>query len=446
MQYNKNKFQKLNKRKFIMSLLSISIMFFSFYILNPEEVSSNQTQIEALNREIDQKRTEIEKLTAEINEQRRALDAVSGQSRTLQNTINELERTRERLQSDIRVTQNEIVMAELTIDKLSLEIQETESVIHSYQESLASLFRQSNQIEQKTFAEMFLSNNSMQDFWVELELTSALQNTLTNEINNLLELKDELSRQELEKSTAVNNLSKQITILAGETEVIQMTASEQAELLRRTRNEEAAYQRILNEKLAQKRAFEEEMLQIESQINILIDPASFPSPRRGLLAWPLDNIRITQQFGGTQFAATNPHIYGRPFHPGVDFAAPIGTQIKSVDAGVVKAMGNTDDFPGCFAWGRWLLIDHDNGLTSLYAHLSRNLVTVGQRVSRGEVVALSGNTGFSTGPHLHLTIYASQGVRVGPYTGSGGCASAGAIGPFADLEAYLDPMLYLPNN
>ena len=433
------------KIKYIFIFLLPILIFFSFN-LKPQEVSSNQNQIDVLNREIQQKRSEIEKLNEEIEQQRRALNAVSGQSRTLQNTINELEKTRARLQNDIRRTQNEIQVAEMTIDMLTLEIKETENTIFSHQDSLAALFRNANSAEQASLAEIFLNTGSVYDFWVEFELSSNLKNTLSVEIESLLSLKDELYRQESEKNIAVSNLSKQIAILAGETEVIQSTASEQAELLRRTRNEEAEYQRILNQKLAQRRAFEEEMLQIESQINILIDPASFPSPRRGLLAWPLDNIRITQQFGGTQFAAANPHIYGRPFHPGVDFAAPIGTQIRSVESGVVKAMGNTDDFPGCFAWGRWLLIDHDNGLTSLYAHLSRNLVTVGQRVQRGEVVALSGNTGFSTGPHLHLTIYATQGVRVGQYTGNGGCARAGAIGPFADLEAYLDPMLYMPLN
>ncbi len=407
-------------------------------------INANSAEVERLSKEIEQKRNQMEELDAEIQKQREALNAVSGQSKTLQNKVNQLEQTRKKLSNDIELTKKEIERAELTIEKLNIEIAENNRVKNTHTEALAELFRRSNQMQQVTGVERFLNSENMADFWINLELNNSLQDNLSNEISKLLFLKTKLEEQENEKKGEISNLSKQAAILAGETEVILATREEQATLLQRTKNEEAEYQKILNQKIAERKAFEDEMMQMESQLNFLIDTNSYPAARRGILSWPLDNIRITQQFGGTQFAAQNPHIYGRPFHPGTDFAAPIGTKIKSVYGGTVKALGNTDSYPGCFAWGRWLLIDHDNGLSSLYAHLSSNLVQVGQRVEKGEVVALSGNTGFSTGPHLHLTIYASQGVRVGSYTGTGGCGKAGAIGPFADLSAYLDPMLYLP--
>jgi len=180
----------------------------------------------------------------------------------------------------------------------------------------------------------------------------------------------------------------------------------------------------------------------------LIDVDSYPAPRRGLLGAPFDNIIITQQFGGTQFAKNNPGIYGRAYHPGTDMGTPIGTHVKSLYGGVVRGFDNTDNYPGCRSWGNWVLIDYDNGLSSLYAHLSNVLVKPGQRVERGDVVALSGNSGISTGPHLHLSLYATQGVKIGSYgsygSSGGGCSATNATGPFADLEAYLDPMTYLP--
>ena len=190
------------------------------------------------------------------------------------------------------------------------------------------------------------------------------------------------------------------------------------------------------------------MIDFESQIKTLVDPDSFPAPNRGVLAWPLDTIRITQQFGGTQFAKTNPGVYGRPFHNGVDFGVPTGTQVKSVLAGTVQATGNTDAFPGCVSWGKWVLVKHNNGLTSLYAHLSSIVVNPGEAVATGGLLGLSGNTGYSTGPHLHLTLYASQGVSVVKFNefkpGGTGCSATGASTPVASLDAYIDPMTYLP--
>ncbi len=415
-----------------------------FLYVVPINAHSQQSQIDILSSQINQKRTELEKLDAEINRQREALNAVAGQSKSLQNAVRQLEDTRLKLENDIRRSQTEIERAHLTIEKLGIEISDKDRLIKQNSEALAESMRRINQIEQTSLIEKFLGFESMSDFWIDFELTLKLQRRLREEVDGLLSLSDELRDKEIMQIKEKENLAQQINILAGETEVVRNTAQEQEALLQKTRNEEAEYQRILNQRLEERRAFEEEMLQIESRLNFLIDTNSYPSPRNGILSWPLDNIRVTQEFGGSQFAAQNPHIYGRPFHPGTDYAAPIGTQVKSVHDGVVKAIGNTDDFPGCHAWGRWLLIDHDNGLSSLYAHLSRNLVSVGQRVQRGQVVALTGNTGFSTGPHLHLTIYATQGVRVGEYTGTGGCGRAGAVGPFADLDAYLDPMLYLP--
>jgi murein DD-endopeptidase MepM/ murein hydrolase activator NlpD len=78
----------------------------------------------------------------------------------------------------------------------------------------------------------------------------------------------------------------------------------------------------------------------------------------------------------------------------------------------------------------------------MYAHLSSFAVAKGDIVKSGQVIGYSGNTGYSTGPHLHFTVYASQGVKVMQYTSSVSCKHATI--PIADPKAYLDPMLYLP--
>jgi murein DD-endopeptidase MepM/ murein hydrolase activator NlpD len=77
----------------------------------------------------------------------------------------------------------------------------------------------------------------------------------------------------------------------------------------------------------------------------------------------------------------------------------------------------------------------------MYAHLSLIKVNEGQRVSSGDTIGYTGKTGYSTGPHLHFTVYASEGVRVHKYTKSRNCKDA--VIPIADLDAYLDPFQYL---
>jgi murein DD-endopeptidase MepM/ murein hydrolase activator NlpD len=111
----------------------------------------------------------------------------------------------------------------------------------------------------------------------------------------------------------------------------------------------------------------------------------------------------------------------------------------------VRATGNTDAVPGCYSWGKWTLIDHANGLSTLYAHQNVVGVTAGQKVNTGDIIGYVGNTGFSTGPHLHFTVYAKDGVNVRRFNEIKTVTSCGpATTPVAATDAYIDPILYLP--
>ncbi len=86
-----------------------------------------------------------------------------------------------------------------------------------------------------------------------------------------------------------------------------------------------------------------------------------------------------------------------------------------------------------------------NGLTTLYAHQDVVSVQPGQRVETGQVIGYIGNTGFSTGPHLHFTVYAKDGVSVRQFNEIKTVTSCGpAKTPVAATDAYIDPMDYLP--
>ncbi len=113
-----------------------------------------------------------------------------------------------------------------------------------------------------------------------------------------------------------------------------------------------------------------------------------------LLYWPTDGTNITSDFGNRDApvagASTN--------HKGVDIGVGVGTNVYACEAGTVINANNSDSA------GNWIEIDHGNGYTSKYMHNSELKVSVGDVVEKGQLIALSGNTGNSSGPHLHFQI------------------------------------------
>jgi murein DD-endopeptidase MepM/ murein hydrolase activator NlpD len=127
-------------------------------------------------------------------------------------------------------------------------------------------------------------------------------------------------------------------------------------------------------------------------------PAPAPAPVRNAngFALPLDGrLRVTTPFG-----ERGPY-WKVGYHPGIDFGVKTGTPVKAIADGVVIEAHEAGYNKG---YGGYVKIDHGNGRHSLYAHLSRVDVEVGAQVSAGDKIALSGNTGVSTGPHLHVEL------------------------------------------
>jgi murein DD-endopeptidase MepM/ murein hydrolase activator NlpD len=116
------------------------------------------------------------------------------------------------------------------------------------------------------------------------------------------------------------------------------------------------------------------------------------SLRRSFLASPMEFSRVTSGFA----MRFHPVLRTRRPHLGVDYGAPVGTPVRTVADGVVIFSGWQNGY------GKVIEIDHGNGKTTLYAHLSRHDVRKGQRVQQGQRVGAVGMTGMTTGPHLHF--------------------------------------------
>jgi len=118
-----------------------------------------------------------------------------------------------------------------------------------------------------------------------------------------------------------------------------------------------------------------------------------PTLRAGALRWPVPGA-ISSGYGWR----IHPIFHTREFHTGIDIAAPYGTPIRAARDGTVIFNG------WMRGYGMLVILDHGNGLSTTYAHLSSSSVRVGERVKRGEVIANIGSTGWSTGPHLFFEV------------------------------------------
>lgn len=394
-------------------------------------IKNNQIQIDALDREIEKYRSQI--------------NSLQGNKQTLEKAIKTLEATRSKLSADIRKTEIQIAKTQDELVVILGDIGTAERQLTKAQQGIAESLRSIAQTEDITPIELMVNGQSLGDAWFDVAALSDVQNSLTRFQSEVVALKSHLggvAREQESKKDSLLSLRKQ---LSGQKQVVEGTKAEQAAILKETKNQEAEYQKILKQKQEAKAAFERDLLDIESLLKVSIDTSRIAPVGKGVLSWPLDSVKITQNFGNTSFATANPQVYNGKGHNGIDFGAPTGTPIKAALSGTITGTGNTDSVKGCYSYGKWVLVKHANGLSTLYAHLSTISVSAGDSVKTGEVIGLSGNTGYSTGPHLHFTVYSTQGVaiqKLGDVRQQKTGCSAASI-PIAPPDAYLNPLSYL---
>ncbi len=122
--------------------------------------------------------------------------------------------------------------------------------------------------------------------------------------------------------------------------------------------------------------------------------ASINNNLNNTLTLPLDNFQISSAYGYRQ----DPFGSGIEFHKGIDLSAKKGENIFASANGTVEISQYSKSY------GNYLVINHSGGLKTLYAHCNKNLKSVGEKVSKGEIIAKVGSTGRSTGPHLHFEV------------------------------------------
>jgi murein DD-endopeptidase MepM/ murein hydrolase activator NlpD len=250
-------------------------------------------------------------------------------------------------------------------------------------------------------------------------------------------MQDELSKKIETESRKKSEREVQQMTLTNTQYILQDQKNERQDLLSQTQDREKVYQDQIAKLDEQQSAISKFIEDIEDKLRASFNSSLLPIQRPGVLEFPVSGVVITQYYGPTKFAE---RAYRTGFHTGTDFSAVIGTPIFAVGDGTITRTDNNDRGKSRwnrYQYGQYILVAHNNNLTSLYAHLSRVLVKTGDTVKKGELIGYSGNSGYTFGPHLHFGIYWTPSIQLKPVPPAAGLVPIGVT---------IDPMSYLPNN
>ena len=431
----------------VLALLVSLCLPFALSAAEPEEIQ----------KKIAEQQQKIAELEKEISTYEATLTELGKNKSTLESEVKRLDTSRKKIGTDIALTQDKVTRANLELERLAQEIGDKEIKISLGRRGMSESLRVLGKNDDVTLIEQYYNARGIIGFWEDTDYLARLQDEIRVQAVELALKKAQLTDDREEVSEKKSELSSLAVQLGGQKAVLDQNRREQSQLLTQTKKSETEFQKLLREKQEARIQFERELSDFESQLQYALDPSSIPVAGQGVLSWPLDeafmarckdkrstyknNYCITQFFGHTAFARSG--AYSGSQHNGIDFGSPDGTKVVAAASGVVEATGNTDAYKGCYSYGKWVLVKHPNGLSTLYAHLSFVSVQKGDSVPVGGMVGYSGKTGYATGPHLHFTVFAADGVqlkRLGDIKPKTNCANATV--PIAPTNAYLDPLQY----
>ena len=394
---------------------------------------SSQQQIEAKNQE-------IKRLEEEAKKYKSALDEIDRAADTLQSQIQSFNIAIKQLDVNIRVTNAKISKTNLEIKELGREIIGKETSIEKQRGHIGYLVKIFMESDRETPLEILAKNDTLSSFFTSVDNILGVQRNIHSVLAELRKTKEELQDRKAKAEGKRLELAALVDELADQKFLQVEQRKNLNNLLAETKNQERRYQNLLAEVEKKRDALQQEINALESGLTAMFDRLALPAAGSGVIGWPLPNpIFITQYFGNTSFARAGG--YNGKGHNGIDLRARDGTPIFASGEGIVRAVGDTDTACRRASYGRWILIDHSNNLATLYAHLSIIKVRPGDALNRGELIGYSGRTGYATGPHLHLSLFAAQAVNVGQLK-SRVCGRMMTL-PLAPFGGYLNPVDYL---
>lgn len=153
----------------------------------------------------------------------------------------------------------------------------------------------------------------------------------------------------------------------------------------------------------------------------------------GSFSETIEKKYLSQGYGATIFAAIH---YVKPWHNGIDIIANAGTPIRSPVTGTVILTGNQDNFCYRRGYGKFVAVeDIDRNRILLYAHLSKTNAKTGDEIDRGDIIGLSGQSGFATAPHLHFSVFKENTFTINKKKSCGPNPEGKDLNPINYLES-----------
>lgn len=337
----------------------------------------------------------------------------------LQDEIDQNERQQSAEMEKKRAIDEEVSQVQAQIDQLDAQIAQSNEKIAQKEEELAAAEAESNQQNQAyqervklmveqgpvTYLEVLLSAKSFSDFLIRADVVqqvaeydSQLLNTLKEKEQAIADIKTELEAERAGTQALLDesNQHKQTldARLAESQQIMKDLEADQAKL----KAEQEQAQR------------DEEAARAEIAAALRRRASSGSSSATsvytgGTFRWPTDQTTlVTSDYS----MRTHPTLGVYKQHTGIDIGASYGTDVLAGGDGTVLISGWNN------AYGWMVVIDHGGGVTTLYGHNSKLLVSAGEQVSRGQVIAKVGSTGYSTGPHIHFEVNVN-GSAVNPW-------------------------------
>ena len=309
------------------------------------------------------------------------VDSVSDQLRKVQTQL-------ETAQGDYKSVQGKLSATEEQIKKNTVILATTEKKLAERSLILNTRIRDIYQNGQLSYLDVLLGANDFGDLTTRIDI---LKRIINKDLELILKVKAERELV-LQTKAALDNDRASILVL-------KQTIEEKKNAIEASKKER---ERVLDAAVSERNASEQayrELAEASQRIERMIRDRQTssnrgPSGGTGSMMWPTAVTQITSPFGWR----THPVFGSQRFHSGIDIGADYGDTVAAADGGVVilsEWMGG---------YGKAVIIEHGNGISTLYGHNSELLVSEGQRVRKGEAIARVGSTGYSTGPHLHFEV------------------------------------------